>query len=243
MNAASTGPKQRSHVFGYLDETGLLHTPDTDRFFGLGLVIIQNPRLLHRQIIQLKNQQHFYQEFKFNTVQPHNLAIYKRMIDSCFSTPGLRFNCHIVDKTKITSAHPVRSYNGYAGYLIANAIDQTSSSTSEYITILADDVSTNSIDDQFEKMVRTRIQRVTRRNALFGICRVESHAIIELQVCDVLVGAVAFANKMGAGIVSTHGAKAQLVKYIQAKLNVFSLSQQLDLHLRNGIMFCVKQNS
>jgi len=242
MNASTSGPKQRSHVFGYLDETGLLHTPDTDRFFGLGLLILPNPRNIHRQIIQLKNKQHFYQEFKFNSVTSANLAVYKKMVDVCFDTPGLRFNCHIVDKTKVKSNHHVRSYNGFAGYLIANAIDQASTASSEYITILADDVSTNSIDDQFEKMVRTRIQRVARRNALFGICRVESHAITELQVCDVLVGAVAFGHKMGAGLVSTKGAKAQLVKYMQNKLNVFSLSQSLSLHLRNGIMFCVKQN-
>ena len=62
----TTGPKPRSHIFGFLDETGLLHTPDTDRFFGLGLVIVQNPRQLHRDIIRLKDQQHFHNEFKFS---------------------------------------------------------------------------------------------------------------------------------------------------------------------------------
>lgn len=242
MNASS-GPKQRAHVFGYLDETGLLHTPDTDRFFGLGLLVLPNPRDIHRRIIQLKNKYHFYQEFKFNGVTSANLSIYKRMIDICYEIQGLRFNAHIIDKTKASSEHHVRSYNGYAGYLIAHAIDQANPLVSEYITILADDVSTNSIDDQFEKMVRNRVQRVTRRNALFGICRVESHAITELQICDVFVGAVTFSHKMGAGIVSTKGAKAQLVKYIQKKLNVFSLSQPHNLHLRNGIMFCIKQNS
>lgn len=202
---------------------------------------MQNPRQLHRDIIKLKNQQHFYKEFKFTNVTHSNLAIYKSLIDICFNTHGLRFNCYIVDKTKITKGHHVRSYNGYAGYLIAGAIDQADPKVSEYITILADDVSTNSIDDQFEKMVRLRINRVTRRNALFGICRLESHAVTELQLCDVLVGAVAYAHKMSAGSVSTKGAKAQFVKYVQTKLNTHSLTQDLDLHLRNGIMFCVKE--
>jgi hypothetical protein len=135
----------------------------------------------------------------------------------------------------------VRSYNGYAGYLIAGSIDQADSGVSEYITILADDVSTNSINDQFEKMVRLRINRVTRRNALFGICRLESHAVTELQLCDVLIGAVAYAHKMQVGGVSRQSAKAQLVKYIQTKLNTNALGQNLELHLRNGVMFCVKQ--
>jgi len=238
---ANSGPKPRSHIFGYLDETGLLHTPPTDRFFGLGLVIVQNPRQLHRAIIKLKNKQHYYKEFKFSNVNPRNLAIYKQLIDICFATHGLRFNSCIVDKTKLKKGHHVRTYNGYAGYLIANAIDQADEKVSEYITVLADDVSTNSIDDQFEKMVRARIKTVTRRNALFGICRIESHAVTELQICDVLIGAVAYAHKMQVGNVSTKGAKAQIVKYIQTKINAFALTQDMNLHLRNSIMFCIKE--
>lgn len=90
-------------------------------------------------------------------------------------------------------------------------------------------------------MVRNRIRLVTRRNALFGICRIESHAVTELQICDVLIGAVAYAHKMRVGSVSTRGPKAQLVKYLQQKLNVNSLSRNLDLHLHNGLVFCVTQ--
>ncbi len=238
---SSTGPKPRSHVFGYLDETGLLHSPATDRFFGLGLVVLQNPRELHRRVIQLKNKQHFYEEFKFTDINHKNLPLYVNLIDIIFSTYKLRFNCYIVDKTKAKSGHAVRSYNGYAGYLIANAIDQQDSRSSEYITVLADDVSTNSIDDQFEKMVRERIRRVTRRNALFGICRVESHAVTEIQISDVLIGSVAYAYKMSVGTVTGKTAKAKLVKHIQGKLNTFSLAQNHNLHLKNSIMFCVTE--
>ncbi|SRR5260370_6240837 len=238
---SSTGPKPRSHVFGYLDETGLLHSPPTDRFFGLGLVVIQNPRELHRRVIRLKNKQHFYEEFKFTTVSHKNLPLYVSLIDIIFSTHNLRFNCYIVDKTKVKSGHAVRSYNGYAGYLIAHAIDQQYTTSSEYITVLADDVSTNNVDDQFEKMVRERIKRVTRRNALFGICRVESHAVTEIQICDVLIGAVAYAHKMSVGTVKGKTAKANLVKHMQGKLNTYSLVQDLNLHLKNGVMFCITE--
>lgn len=237
---SSTGPKPRSHIFGFLDETGLLHTPDTDRFFGLGLLITPSPRALHRSIVQIKNQRHFYQEFKFSDVSLKNLPVYKELIDICLSTQSLRFHCFIVDKRKMTTGNHVSSYNGYAGYLIAGAIDASDTSVSEYITVLADDVSTRSIDDRFEHMVRDRIRRVARRNALFGICRLESHAVSELQLCDVLIGLVAYAHKMKAGLVPTKSAKAQLVKYLQKKLNVFSLAQDTNLQLRNKIMFCIK---
>jgi hypothetical protein len=46
---------------------------------------------------------------------------------------------------------------------------------------------------------------------------------------------------MQVGSVSRQSAKAQLVKYIQTKLNTNALGQNLELHLRNGVMFCVKQ--
>jgi hypothetical protein len=48
-----TGPKPRSHVFGFLDETGLLASP-SDHFFELGLVVVQSPRTLHRSIVKAK---------------------------------------------------------------------------------------------------------------------------------------------------------------------------------------------
>ncbi len=207
----------------------------------MGLLIVQNPRQLHRGIIKLKDRKQHHKEFKFSDVNTPNLETYKELVDMILDTHGLRFNCYIVDKTARGAGDHIRSYNGYAGYLIANAIDQTGTDVSEYITVLADDVSTNSINDKFETMVRDRVRKVTRRGALFGICRLESHAVTEIQVCDVLVGAVAYAHKMSAGSVSTRGAKAQLVKYIQSKLNVFSLSQNHELHLRNGVMFCVTQ--
>lgn len=234
---AATGPKPRSHVFGYLDETGLLHTPPTDRFFGMGLVILPNPRNLHRGIIALRNSLHYYDEMKFSSVSNNNLPVYKALVNLIFSTHGIRFNCDIVDKTTRSTSNHIRSYNGYAGYLIAHSIDQVDSKSSEYITVLADDVSTNSINDQFEHMVRDRIKRVTRRNALFGICRLESHAVTELQVCDVLLGAVAYGFKMSVGSVSTKSAKAKLVRHIQQKLNTLTLAQSADLRLRNSIVF------
>jgi hypothetical protein len=236
------GPKQRAHVFGYLDETGLLHTPPTDKFFGLGLLIVQNPRYIHRAIIRLKNQQQFYNEFKFTSVDRMNLPIYKRFIDIVFDTVNLRFNAIIVDKAKITvNKNYTEKYNKYAGYLAARSIDQTNSDTSEYITILADDVSTNDIDDKFERIIRDQIKKKVRRNALFGICRLESHAVTELQICDVLIGAVAYACKMSEGIVRSKTAKAQLVKYIQGKMNTFSIALNLSLRLRNGIIFNIEK--
>ena len=238
QSAGQSGSRQRSHVFGYLDETGLLQTPDSDRFFALGLVILQSPRYAHREIIRLRNQSQFYNEFKFSSINHENIGLYKRFVDIVIGAQNLRFNALVVDKTKLaTSSGYVKKYNYYAGVLIASSLDQTKNSASEYITILADDVSTNNIEDQFERVVRNRIKQDKRRNALFGICRLESHAVSEIQICDVLVGTVAYAHKISVGKASSKSAKAEFVKYLQKKMNTYSLSEAMSLRLRNGVMF------
>jgi uncharacterized protein YlbG (UPF0298 family) len=233
----TTGPKPRSNIFGFLDETGLLHSP-TDRFFGLGLVILQSPRYMHREIIRLRNQKRFYSEFKFSEISHNNLSIYKNFIDIVLHSPHLRFNALMVDKTKLRSnTNYVKKYNHYAGQLIATSLDQSKSTASEYITVLADDVSTNNIEDKFENIIRGEIRKTVRRNALNGVCRLESHAVTEIQVCDVLVGAVSYANKMSVGQASHNSAKAQFVKHIQKTINTLSLADELNLNLHNGVIF------
>lgn len=231
----NTGPKPRSHLFGYLDETGLLHTPATDRFFGIGIVILQSPRHLHREIIKLKARRQLADEFKFNDVNHNNLPVYKELLDIALNERKLRFLAQIIDKKGKQHPHQYKAYNKYAGELIADGIGCSKEKTSEYITILADDVSTNDKDDKFERDVRMHVKKAHRRNALFGIARLESHAVSEIQLVDVLVGTTAYAFKMNEGVVSTRGAKSQLVKYLQLKLDLNQLADNVKAHKKNGI--------
>ncbi|MEX2398836.1 MAG: DUF3800 domain-containing protein [Candidatus Saccharimonadales bacterium] len=233
--------KPRLHLFGYLDETGLLHTPETDRFFGIGLIALPSPRHLHRSIIRLRNKRRFYREFKFSAINHSTLPIYKELIDLTFAEKNLRFVVQIVDKKGKNHPNKYKSYNKYAGQVIAKIVDATKQQASEYITVLADDVSTNDKDDKFEREVRDMVKKAHRRNALYGIARLESHAVSEIQLADILIGAVAYAFKMKYGLASTKGAKAQLVKYVQAKINVYNLSQDMELRLKNGVYFAVKR--
>lgn len=239
----SQGPKPRTNIFGYLDETGLLHTPPSDRFFGMGLVTIRHPRNLHRAIIRLKDTANFHEEFKFNSINHRNIPIYQQLLDLSLQVDGLRFNCIVVDKRVVpilTSKH-TQMYNELAGELISSAIDQTPHKDSEYIAVFADDVSTADKSDRFEKIVSERIKKTHRRNALFGVCRLESHAVSEIQLSDVLIGTVVYAYKMRNGLVSTRGAKAQFVRYAQLKLNVLALAEPKKLKLRNGVYFVVSE--
>ena len=206
-----TGPKPRLHLFGFLDETGLLHTPAADRFFGLGLLVISNPRHLHKSIIKLKQKRNYFQEIKFTSVNHSNLKLYKEFIDLIFNEVNLRFSALVVDKNGKNHTSFYKAYNNYTGDLIAQTLDVNNSKLSEYITILADDVSTSDKDDKFEQDVRLRIKKRTRRNALFGIARLESHAVSEIQMTDLLIGTVAYAFKMQDNSASTTSADRKSV--------------------------------
>lgn len=235
----SVGPKPRRHVFGFLDETGLLHTPQTDRVFALGLLVCPNPRELHRAIVRHKNKRRYHREFKFSDVSKQNLRVYIELIDIFFDCTSNRFHVVVVDKKqlkipKTTSTHTI--YNRIAAGLVAGSIDRASTRQSEYMTILADDVSTNK-DDRFERILRDEVKKKQRRNALFGIARLESHAVSEIQMVDVLLGTVAYAYKINMGIVSGSGAKLRLLKHLQKKLSISVLAQEQAVKVKRGEMF------
>lgn len=237
----TTGPKPRAHVFGFLDETGLLHTPRTDRIFGMGLLICPNPRELHRALITLKNKRKYHKEFKFNDLTKQNLPVYLELIDVFFACANNRFHSVIVDKNSVKTptklpAHHTTAYNKIAANLVANAVDKGNLRVSEYLTVLADDVSTSK-DDRFERMIRDTVRQKKRRNAMFGICRLESHAVAEIQLVDVLLGLVAYSYKIKLGIVRGSGARLRLLKHLQKRLSIIELSNTQSIKLRRGELF------
>lgn len=241
----STGPKPRLNVFGFLDETGLLHTPKTERVFGMGLLVCPNPRELHRSIIALKNKRRYHKEFKFSEISKQNLPVYVELVDTFFACTNNRFHCVIVDKEKHSvpsklPSHHTTAYNKVAAKLVANSLDRGRSHSSEYITLLADDVSTNK-DDKFEKMVKDRVRRKHRRNAVFGIARLESHAVAEIQIVDVLLGLVAYSYKINLGTVQGSGARLRLLKHLQRKLEITELSKAQLIKLNRGEVFEVTE--
>ena len=76
-----------------------MHSPKEDRVFGLGLLKIQHPSEVHREIIQYKNKIKFHNEFKFSDITLRNIYIYKGFIDIFFNTKNIFFYSIIFDKT------------------------------------------------------------------------------------------------------------------------------------------------
>lgn len=240
-----TGPKPRVNLFGYLDETGLLHSPATDKVFGLGLTICHNPKQLHQDIINFRNKRKFYKEFKFTDIRNENLPVYKGLVDIFFNSKNVSFSSLVFDKkqlnlSKFFGGDYERAYGVYVARLVSNTLEAESSKGSNYIVILADDVSTSK-NDQFEKVVKEKVKMRLRRNAVFGVARLESHAITEIQMTDVLLGIVAYAYKVKFGMVKASGAKLAMVKYLQAKLDVDKLSESHEIKKRGNFRFSVEE--
>lgn len=237
------GLKQISkrYVFGFQDEVGLLHTPKEDRVFGLGLLKLHHPQHLHRAIIAYKNSKGFHKELKFSDIREHNLSLYKGLIDIFFKIYQTYFNCLIFDKTQIDiekffNRNHSLAYNAFSARLVADSLDK-----GEYIAVIADDVSTPK-SDNFERDVKRRVKAKAKRNALFGICRVESHAVSEIQMVDVLLGTVAYTFKIKYGLVkpNSKNPKFRLMKYLGEKLNRKKLAESFRVR-RKGTIFCVSE--
>lgn len=240
-----TGPKPRVNLFGYLDETGLLHSPATDKVFGLGLTICHNPKQLHRDIINFRNSRKFYKEFKFTDIRNENLRVYKGLVDIFFASRSVSFSSLVFDKKQLDlkkyfAGNYERAYGVYVARLVSSALEAESSKGSNYIVILADDVSTSK-NDQFEKVVKEKVKMRLRRNAVFGVARLESHAITEIQMTDVLLGIVAYSFKVKFGMVKAVGAKLEMVKYLQKKLDIDKLSESQEIKKRGGLRFSVEE--
>ena len=238
-----TGPKPRRDLQGYLDETGLLRTKD--KFFGLGLILSPNINQLHRELINFRNRARYHTEFKFSSVGTHNILYYKALVDEFFKVPNNAFVTYVSDKENMDIATYFKgdhdkAYNSFCGSLIAEALPLMGAGYSDYVTLLADDVSTSKAN-HFERDMKSKIKQLTRRNAVSSIIRLESHAVTEIQLVDVLLGAVAYAFKIDQGLVKPDKAKLQLVKHIQNKIHVPALSTDLDRRVKNGVKFRVKE--
>jgi hypothetical protein len=239
MNSPRSVSKPRRDLQGYLDETGLLHR-QSEKFFGLGLVTSANVNVLHREIINYRNRVRYHHEFKFTLVNQNNLMYYKGLLDAFFAVPSNRFSCCIYDKAHLKIAKHNKAYNAFCGYLIGDQIQSLGEAYTDYVTILADDVSTPKAD-HFEREIRAKVRKITRRNAVTSIIRLESHAVTEIQLCDVLLGCVAYAYKVQYNLVKPSKDKLELMKYLQKKIGIPALSTSFERRIKNGIVCKVQE--
>jgi len=223
----------KKYLFGFMDETGLLNNTTTERVFAIGLLKLHHPKDIHRAIISLKDGRQFHNEFKFTDITSKNQKLYCELIDIFFKNVECSFSCIVFDKTKLDlnkffQGNYINAYNCYCAKLIANSLN-----TGEYIAIIADDISRPK-SDNFEKKIKTKVREKIKRNALFGIVRVESHAISELQLVDVLLGSVGYAFKLKYNNQPPSKGKLAVLKHIQNKLNINIMSESFKKRKTGG---------
>ena len=242
MDSKKSGPKPEINTFGFIDETGLLTTPKEDQVFGLGLLKLQHPATLHKTIERFKTRENFQKEFKFTDVTNFNLRYYKGLINLYLNLSPTYFSCIVIDKSKLDTHTYFKKdyltrYNMFVAKIITDALD-----ISEYIAVLADDISTPK-SDNFEQEIKNKVKLKSRRNALFGICRIDSHAVSEIQMVDVLLGTVAYAFKIKLGLIepNRNNAKFRLLKYLQKHLNVDFLAETKDFRMRLNRRFVIHE--
>jgi len=235
MDSNKPGPKPTSNVFGFIDEIGLLNTPKSDQLFGLGMLKLEHPSFLHREIITYKNKFDYHTEFKFTDISPHNLIHYKNLLNIYFSLTNTYLSCLLIDKRKLDiktyfKNDYQKAYNSFLAKMVASSLD-----TSEYIVLLADDICTPKTDT-FESEIKAKVKKRTRRSALFGICRLDSSAVSEIQMVDVLLGIIAYAFKIKHGLIKPKrtNPKFKLLKHLQKHINTDFLAESNEFKLRYG---------
>jgi len=211
---ARTNPRpKQNHSFAFLDETGTLHAA-RDPFFAVGLLRCREPYTLLRPLQRMRDREKFYDEIKWNKVSGKKMPILRTALDVFFGCADASFSAFIVDKQE----HDVIARFGgqFEAYdALARQLVRGSMRRGEVMWVIADEYSTPPTVT-FEENVRDHVNRVLRRQAVAGVCRMRSSGVDLLQLADILLGAVVFEHKLDRGI-ARYKPKRELLEYVKQK--------------------------
>jgi len=164
--------RKRKPAFCFLDETGILNRKE-DRFFALGMIKCRFPQNLYLKTKRLKDQTHFYDEIKWNNVSNKNYPILREVLKLFINTKGFYFDPIVLDKSNMDfktyfNEDFWKIYEYFTRLLIKG-----NTGRNEEICLLADYYSSPP-GTQFEWNVSNKINREFRRQAAFGVCRLDS---------------------------------------------------------------------
>lgn len=200
----------------YCDESCHL---EHDGFEVMVLGALWSPRERTREIaerirdIKARNKQLPTFELKWSRVSPSRAQLYQDVVDYFFDDDDLHFRCIIVPKGQLAHAHFKQDHDTFYYKMYFQLLRALLSPRAHYAIYLdikdtrsaakmakLHDVLCNNMYD-FDKKVVERIQTV------------RSHEVEQLQLADLLIGAVAYANRQLAG--ST--AKSSLLSRIRKR--------------------------
>jgi len=204
----------KNTYFCFLDETGLLNREE-DRFFALGMIKCHYPHKLYLPIKFLKDKNHFYDEIKWNKVGRKNLPIMRRLIELFIEARGFYFDCLILDKNNLDFKKHFQNnfwkvYESFTMLLIKGNLGRR-----EQVCVIAD-YYPSPRKTNFEQNVETKINKKFGRQAIAGVCRIDSKGSEILQMADLIMGAILYEFKIKENLIkkpSKH--KRNLLKYLK----------------------------
>lgn len=225
--------------FGFLDDTGVLEHDPSQRFFGLGLLKLEETAPFYQEVTTLKDRVVSFLpnlkkpfEFKFNKINKSNYRFYYDLLEIYFSFPEISTCIFVVDKMNPNfdfSKYFISSWEAYIGYsklLIKNNLE----ANDDEICVIADfHQKPKSSNKYYEPEVRS-----CNISQIYNVCMIESHASLYVQMIDVLIGAVNFdfKNKLDKNI-HVNKVKKGIVDFLKKKLGVNSLAQNITVHEPN----------
>ncbi len=190
------------------------------------MVKSHRPELLSRAIQLIRDRAHFYEELKWANVDDRQryLLQYEEIVRAFFATSWTTFSCYVLDKRSID---PVARFgNLWRAYEELAALEVAyNTHEDELVTVLADNMSTPANVD-FEGELRRNVQE--RGKMIGAVLRVDSKGVSLVQVADLLMGAVAYAYKLDAGLISSpNRSKAALASRIAAHVGATRLCEPI----------------
>jgi uncharacterized protein DUF3800 len=190
----------------FLDETGVVHRQNRDKFFGIGCLKCRNPGPLLQGVHNLRERAGFRDELHWSDFdkarlrhRPDIVDLAKAIIDLVFDSDDAFFCCWIAnrDHGDLTARFANHRHPGHKAYewLAAEVLHDTVDEH-EVITVLADRLSTTP-EVLFESDVARVVNLRRQRLAISNVCRLDSRSTDGLQVVDLLLGAATLDLRQG----------------------------------------------
>ena len=232
----------KANYLGFIDDTGVLTHDPNQRFFGLGLLKIEDTAPFYQEMVRLKDRilsalprlrKPF--EFKFNEINRTNYKFYHDLLDLYFSFPQNYICIFVVDKmgSNFDMAKSFSSpWDAYITY--SNLVIEKNLSPDDNICVIADFHSKPKISTKYyeTELKRNNVQ-------IFNVCMLESHASLYIQMVDVLTSSVVsdFRCKYNPSFKANYF-KQGVVNLVKNKLGVKTLTQKLTVHKPNYFSVC-----
>lgn len=218
-------PEVRRIVNIYCDESCHLEN-DKQRAMVIGAVACPKDSVQRvTQHIRLLKRAHGidpYLEIKWTKVSPAKIQFYKELILFFFCDPELRFRCLVVpDKSKLQHAHFQQTHDEFyykMYYLMLRHLIEPRLQHHIYLDI-KDTRGNKKVQKLQDVLCNTFID--TERTVIARVQQIRSHESEILQLADILIGAVSFANR---GLSQKSG-KGQLVEFVRNNSGVASLDK------------------